>query len=40
MDPNEPEPIMKLPISIEYDSLSYDISVLIDSAATLNFASQ
>ena len=40
MDPNEPEPLMKLPISIEYDSLRYDTSVLIDSAATLNFVSQ
>jgi len=40
MDPNEPEPFMKLPISIEYDSLRYDTSVLIDSAATLNFVSQ
>ena len=40
MDPNEPEPLMKLPISIEYDSLRYDISVLIDSATTLNFLSK
>ena len=40
MDPNEPEPLMKLPISIEYDALRYDTSVLIDSAATLNFASR
>jgi hypothetical protein len=41
VDPNEPEPLMKLSISIEYDSLRYDISVLlIDSAATLNFVSQ
>ena len=31
MDPNEPEPLMKLPISTEYDSLRYDTSVLIDS---------
>ena len=31
MDPNEPEPLMKLPISIEYGSLRYDTSVLIDS---------
>ena len=30
MDPNEPEPLMKLPISIEYDSLRYVTSVLID----------
>jgi hypothetical protein len=40
MDPNEPEPLMKLPISIEYDSVRYDTSVLIVSATTLNFASQ
>ena len=40
MDPNEPEPLMKLPISIEHDSLQYDTSVLIDSAPTLNFVSQ
>ncbi len=30
MDPNEPEPLMKLPTSIEYDSLRYDTGVLID----------
>jgi len=40
MDPNKPELLMKLPISIEYDSLRYDASVLIDSTATLNFVSQ
>ncbi len=40
MDPNEPEPLMRLPISVEYGSLRYDTSVLIDSASTLNFASQ
>jgi hypothetical protein len=40
MDPNEPEPLMKLLISIEYGSLRYDTSVLIDSAATVNFVSQ
>jgi len=40
MDPNEPEPLMKLPIFIEYDSLRYDTSVLIDSATTLNFVSK
>ena len=40
MDPNEPEPLNKLPISIECDSLRYDTSVLIDLAATLNFASR
>ena len=40
MDPNQPEPLMKLPISIEQDSLQFHTNVLIDSAATLNFASQ
>ena len=30
MDPNDPEPLMKIQISIEYDSLRYDTSVLID----------
>ena len=40
MDPNEPEPLMKLWISIEYDSSRYDTNVLIDSAATLNCVSQ
>jgi len=40
MDPNEPEPLIKLPISIEYDLFRYDTSVLIDSAPTLNFVSQ
>jgi hypothetical protein len=37
MDPNEPEPLMKVQISIEYDSLRYDTNVFIDSAATLYF---
>ncbi len=40
MDPNEPEPLMKFPISTEYGSLRYDTNVLIDSATTLNFVSQ
>ena len=40
MDPNQPEPLMKLPISIEHDSLQFHTIVLTDSAATLNFASQ
>jgi hypothetical protein len=31
---------MKLPISIEHDSLRCETSVLIDLAATLSFASQ
>jgi hypothetical protein len=30
MDPNKLEPLMKLPISIEYDSLRHDTNVLID----------
>jgi hypothetical protein len=38
MDPNQPEPLMKLPISIEHDSLQFHTNVLIDSATTLNFA--
>jgi hypothetical protein len=38
MDPNELEPLMKLPI--EYDLLRYDTNVLIDSATTLNFMSR
>ena len=40
MDPNEPGPFMKLSISIEHDSLQYHTSMLIDLAATLNFASR
>jgi hypothetical protein len=40
MDPNQPEPLMKLPISIEYDYLQFHTNVLIDSAATLNFVSR
>jgi hypothetical protein len=40
MDPNEPEPLMKYPISIEYDSLRNDTNVLNNSTITLNFASQ
>jgi hypothetical protein len=31
---------MKLPISIEHDSLQFHTSVLIDSATTLNFVSE
>jgi hypothetical protein len=30
MDPNQPEPLMKLPISIEPDSLQFHMNVLID----------
>jgi hypothetical protein len=40
MDPNQPEPLMKLPISIERDSVQLHTSVLIDSTKTLNFVSQ
>ena len=40
MDSNELEPLMKLPISLDYDSLRDDTSVLIDSTTTLNFVSQ
>jgi len=36
-EPNQPEPLMKLPISIDQDSMQYRKTVLIDSAATLNF---
>ena len=39
-DPNQPEPRMKLPISIEHDSMQYHTSVLIDSTSTLNFVNQ
>ena len=31
MDPNQPEPLMKLTISIEQDYMKYPASVLIDS---------
>jgi hypothetical protein len=40
MDPNLPEPLMKLPIFIEQDSMQYNTTMLIDSAPTLKFASQ
>ncbi len=40
MDPNQPKPLMKLPISIKQDSLQFHTSVLIDSATTLNFVSE
>ncbi len=40
MDPNQPEPLTKLPVSIEQDSLQVHTSVLIDSARTLNFVSE
>jgi len=40
MDPNQPEPLMKLPFSIEQDSLQFHTSVLIDSTPSLNFVSE
>ena len=40
IDPNQPEPLMKLLIYIEQDSMQYHTIILIDSAATLNFLSQ
>ena len=40
MDPNQPEPLIVLPISIEQDSMQYNTAVLIDLATTLNFVSQ
>jgi len=40
MDPNQPKPLMKLPISIEQDSLQFNTNVLIDSATTFNFVSK
>jgi len=40
MDPNQPDPFKKLPISIEQNSLKFHTSVLIYSATTLNFASE
>jgi hypothetical protein len=40
IDPNQQEPLMKLSISIEHDSLQFNTSVLTDSATTLNFASE
>jgi len=40
IDPNQPKPQIKLPISIRQDSLQYHTSVLIDSPTTLNFVSK
>jgi hypothetical protein len=37
MDPNQPGPLMKLPISIDQLSLQCHTSVLIDLETTLNF---
>ena len=34
MGPNQLEPLIKLPISIEQDSMQYQTSVLIDSIST------
>ncbi len=39
MDPNQPEPLMRLPFSIEQDLLQFHPGVLIDFARTLNFMS-
>ena len=40
MDPNRPEPLVKLPNSIEHDSLQFHTNVSIDSTTTLNCVSQ
>jgi hypothetical protein len=40
IDPNQPKPLMKLPISIEQNSIQFHTTVLIDSVATLNFVCQ
>jgi hypothetical protein len=40
MNPKQPKPLMKLPISIEQDSMQYHTTVLFDSATILNFVSQ
>ncbi len=39
MNPNQPEPLMKLLTFIRQDSLQYNTSMLINSTTTLNFAS-
>ncbi len=39
LDPNQPSPLMKLPISLMVDSNSISTTALIDSAASLNFVS-
>jgi len=39
VDPNQSEPLIKLPIYIRHDSSQYHTNVLIDSRTTLNFAS-
>ncbi len=40
MDTNQHDPLMKLPISIEHDSLQYHTNVSINSTTTLHFASE
>ena len=40
MDPNQPKPLMKSPISIEQDFFQFHTSVLIDSATKLYFTSE
>ena len=40
MDPNQPKPLVKLPISIEHDSMQYHTTMLINSATTLNSVSR
>ena len=39
MNLNQPEPLIKLPIYIEQDSMQYQTSVITYSAKTLNFVS-
>jgi hypothetical protein len=40
MDTSRPNPLVKLPIFIEQDSMQYHMSESIDSITTLNFASR
>jgi len=40
MNPNQPKPLMSLPISIQQDSLQFHTNVLIDSGTSLKFVSQ
>ncbi len=40
VDPYQPKPFMKLPISIEQDILQFHTSALIDSTTTWNFVSE
>ena len=39
MDPSQSDSLMKLPVSLEQDSLLYDTCVIIDSTATVSFVS-